>query len=82
MGLSATTVGLGLTIAGGCGVVASYAAGWASHRVPADLIQRWAMVGQGLALIAYVFAAGRPGSSWSPASRSGCGPRAARPVRP
>lgn len=58
LGLSATTVGLGLTAAGGCGVVASYAAGWASDRVPADLIQRWAMVGQGLALLAYVFADG------------------------
>ncbi len=58
LGLSATTVGLGLTIAGGCGVVASYVAGWASDRVPADLIQRWAMVGQGAALIAYVFAEG------------------------
>ncbi len=58
LGLSATTVGLGLTVAGACGVVASYAAGWASDRVPADLIQRWAMVGQGLALLAYVFADG------------------------
>ena len=56
LGLSATTVGLGLTVAGACGVVASYAAGWASDRVPADLIQRWAMVGQGLALLAYVLA--------------------------
>ena len=56
LGLSATTVGLGLTVAGGCGVVASYVAGWASDRVPADLVQRWAMVGQGIALLAYVFA--------------------------
>ncbi|HWM05641.1 MAG TPA: MFS transporter [Actinophytocola sp.] len=61
LGLSATTVGLGLTVAGGCGVVASYAAGWGSDRVPADLIQRWAMVGQGLALLAYVLA---DGAAW------------------
>ncbi|HET9421245.1 MAG TPA: MFS transporter [Nocardioides sp.] len=61
LGLSATTVGLGLTVAGACGVVASYAAGWASDRVPADLVQRWAMVGQGLALLAYVFA---DGTAW------------------
>jgi MFS family permease len=58
LGVSATTVGLGLTAAGACGVVASYAAGWASDRVPADLIQRWAMAGQGLALVAYVLADG------------------------
>lgn len=61
LGLSATTVGLGLTVAGGCGVVASYVAGWASDRVPADLIQRWSMVGQGVALLAYVFA---DGTAW------------------
>lgn len=54
LGLSATSVGLGLTVAGACGVVASYAAGWASDRVGADRIQRWAMVGHGLALLAYV----------------------------
>jgi hypothetical protein len=58
LGLSATTVGLGLTVAGGCGVVASYLAGWASDRASAEAIQRWTMVGQGLALLAYVLAAG------------------------
>jgi MFS family permease len=56
LGLSATTVGLGLTVAGGCGVVASYAAGWVSDRVGADRILRWTLVGQGLALLAYVWA--------------------------
>lgn len=58
LGLSATTVGLGLTVAGGCGVLASYAAGWASDRVPADLVHRWAIIGQGLALLTYVLADG------------------------
>ncbi len=61
LGLTPTTVGLGLTVAGACGVVASYLAGWASDRVPADLIQRWSMVGQGLALLAYVLA---DGTAW------------------
>jgi MFS family permease len=61
LGLTPTTVGFGLTVAGACGVVASYVAGWASDRVPADLIQRWSMVGQGLALLAYVFA---DGTAW------------------
>ena len=53
LGLSAATVGIGLTVAGGCGVVASYAAGAASDRLGADRVQRWAMVGWGLALLAY-----------------------------
>jgi MFS family permease len=58
MGLSASTVGVGLTVAGGCGVVASYAAGRASDRLGADRVQRWAMVGWGLALLAYVLVDG------------------------
>jgi hypothetical protein len=61
LGMSVTTVGLGLTVAGGCGVVASYAAGWASDRIRADAIQRWATVGQGLALLAFVLADDVPG---------------------
>jgi len=53
LGLSATTVGIGLTVAGGCGVVASYFAGGASDRLGADRVQRWGMLGWGLALLAY-----------------------------
>lgn len=57
IGLEATTVGLGLTIAGAVGVVASFAGGYATERMGADRLQLWANAGQGLALLAYVFAA-------------------------
>ncbi len=54
IGLEVTTVGLGLTIAGAVGVVASFAGGYASDRVGADRLQLWANAVQGLALLAYV----------------------------
>jgi len=57
IGLSATTVGLGLTVAGGAGVVAAYAGGRLADRFGADRLQLWTTVVQGLALLAYVFAA-------------------------
>ncbi|MBW9210873.1 MFS transporter [Mumia sp. zg.B53] len=57
IGLEATTVGLGLGIAGGVGVVASYAGGWLSDRVGAHHVQSWAMTLNGLAMLAYTFAA-------------------------
>jgi MFS family permease len=56
IGLSATAVGLGLTIAGAAGVAASFAGGYAADRVGADRLQLWANAVQGLALLAYVFA--------------------------
>src|SRR5689334_12552439 len=56
IGLSATTVGLGLTIAGAVGVVASFAGGYATERVGADRLQLWANAVQGLAFLAYVLA--------------------------
>ncbi len=56
IGLSATTVGLGLTVAGAVGVAASFAGGYASDRVGADRLQLGANAVQGLALLAYVFA--------------------------
>jgi Major Facilitator Superfamily len=56
IGLSATTVGLGLTIAGAVGVAASFLGGYAADRVGADRLQLWANAGQGAALIAYVWA--------------------------
>jgi Major Facilitator Superfamily len=56
IGLSATTVGLGLTIAGAVGVAASFAGGYAADRMGADRLQLWANAVQGLALLAYVFA--------------------------
>jgi len=57
IGLSATTVGLGLTVAGGAGVVAAYAGGRLADRFGADRVQLWTTVVQGLALLAYVWAA-------------------------
>jgi hypothetical protein len=39
IGLGATTVGLGLGIAGGAGVLASYASGWLADRVGAHRVQ-------------------------------------------
>ncbi len=56
IGLEATTVGIGLTIAGFAGVVSSYAGGWAADRVGADRLQLWANVVQGAAMLAYLFA--------------------------
>ncbi|MGB0100228.1 MAG: MFS transporter [Nocardioides sp.] len=57
IGLSATTVGLGLTIAGAVGVASSFAGGYAADRVGADRLQLWANAVQGAALLAYVWAA-------------------------
>ena len=58
IGLSATTVGLGLTIAGAVGVAASFLGGYAADRVGADRLLLWANAVQGVALFAYVFATG------------------------
>ncbi|NYD42942.1 MFS transporter [Nocardioides panaciterrulae] len=55
VGLSPTTVGLGLTIAGGVGVAASFLGGYLADRVGADRLQVAANGLQGLALLAYVF---------------------------
>ncbi|MFD1825968.1 MFS transporter [Mumia zhuanghuii] len=57
IGLEATTVGLGLGIAGGIGVGASYGGGWLSDRVGAHHVQSWAMTLNGMAMLAYTFAA-------------------------
>ncbi|QMW67220.1 MFS transporter [Mumia sp. ZJ1417] len=57
IGLEATTVGLGLGIAGGVGVGASYGGGWLSDRVGAHHVQSWAMTLNGMAMLAYTFAA-------------------------
>lgn len=54
VGLTAAVVGVGLTVAGACGVVASYAAGRASDRWGADRVQRLGLVGQAAALVGYV----------------------------
>lgn len=56
IGLAATTVGLGLTIAGAVGVLASFIGGYAADRVGADRLQLWANAVQGVALFAYIFA--------------------------
>lgn len=56
VGLEATTVGAGLTIAGAVGVLMSFAGGYAADRVGADRIQLWANAVQGLAFLAYVAA--------------------------
>ncbi|HYF72269.1 MAG TPA: MFS transporter [Nocardioides sp.] len=56
IGLSATTVGLGLTIAGSAGVAASYLGGHLADRVGADRLQLAANAVQGAALLAYVWA--------------------------
>jgi hypothetical protein len=58
IGLEATTVGIGLTIAGAVGVLASFAGGHAADRVGADRIQWWGNAIQGLAMLAYVGADG------------------------
>nr|WP_179503790.1 MFS transporter [Nocardioides daedukensis] len=56
IGLSATSVGLGLTIAGGVGVLASYAGGPLADTFGPDRLQVWTTGVQGLALLAYVTA--------------------------
>lgn len=56
IGLSATTVGLGLTIAGAVGVAASYLGGHLADRVGADRLQVAANAIQGAALLVYVWA--------------------------
>ncbi|MFC4786357.1 MFS transporter [Nocardioides sp. MAHUQ-72] len=56
IGLPATTVGLGLTVAGAVGVAASYLGGHAADRVGADRLQLVANAVQAAALLAYVFA--------------------------
>ncbi|MFD6141575.1 MFS transporter [Promicromonospora sp. NPDC060271] len=56
VGLGATTVGLGLGIAGGVGVLAAYGAGWLSDRVGAHRVQAWATGLNGLAMLAYTLA--------------------------
>ncbi|MGY2702007.1 MFS transporter [Nocardioides sp. HB32] len=56
IGLEATTVGLGLTVAGAVGVLASFLGGYAADRVGADRLQLVANAVQGLAMLAYVFA--------------------------
>lgn len=56
IGLGATTVGLGLGIAGGAGVLASYASGWLADRVGAHRVQTVATLCNGLAMLAYTLA--------------------------
>lgn len=56
IGLAPTTVGLGLTVAGGVGVLASFLGGYAADRVGADRLQLGANAVQGVAMLAYVLA--------------------------
>ncbi|MFI5694059.1 MFS transporter [Kribbella sp. NPDC051586] len=56
VGLSPTTVGIGLTIAGGVGVLGSYVGGWLSDRYGADRLQQWALAANGAALLGYALA--------------------------
>ncbi|NPC95767.1 MFS transporter [Nocardioides sp. zg-DK7169] len=56
IGLEATTVGTGLTIAGATGVLGSFLGGRLADRVGADRLQQAATVVQGVALLAYVLA--------------------------
>ncbi|WP_454856184.1 MFS transporter [Promicromonospora soli] len=56
IGLSATTVGIGLGIAGGVGVLAAYSAGRLSDRVGAHRVQAWATGLNGAAMLAYTLA--------------------------
>ncbi|HWD84097.1 MAG TPA: MFS transporter [Kribbella sp.] len=56
VGLSPTTVGVGLTVAGGVGVLASYAGGRLSDRYGADRLQQWALAANGVALLSYALA--------------------------
>jgi MFS family permease len=53
IGLSAPTVGLGLTIAGGAGLIASFGSGYLSDRLGAGRVLVVATVCQGVALGAY-----------------------------
>lgn len=56
VGLSPAVVGIGLTIAGGVGVLASYAGGRLSDRCGADRLQQWALAANGISLLAYALA--------------------------
>ncbi|MEU8222443.1 MFS transporter [Kribbella sp. NPDC048915] len=56
VGLPATTVGIGLTVAGGVGVLASYAGGRLSDRFGGDRVQQWALAAHGAALLSYALA--------------------------
>jgi len=56
IGLEATTVGTGLTIAGAVGVLGSFLGGRLADRLGADRLQQAATVVQGVALLAYVLA--------------------------
>jgi MFS family permease len=51
--LPATAVGIGLGIAGGVGIVASYGAGWLSDRIGADRVLLWSQALYGIAIFAY-----------------------------
>ncbi|MEU1391926.1 MULTISPECIES: MFS transporter [unclassified Nonomuraea] len=55
IGLGVQTVGLGLGIAGGTGVLASYAGGWLADRFGAHRVQTVATGLNGVALLAYTF---------------------------
>ncbi|MEL7978131.1 MFS transporter [Isoptericola sp. F-RaC21] len=57
VGLSAATVGLGLGIAGGAGVLGSFLAGRWSDRRGAHRVQVWGLLAQAVALAAYSFTA-------------------------
>ena len=56
VGLTPATVGVGLTIAGTAGVVASYVGGRLSDRFGADRVQLWALAANGASLLAYAAA--------------------------
>jgi MFS family permease len=56
VGLSPAVVGIGLTVAGGVGVLASYAGGRLSDRIGADRLQQWALAANGASLLAYALA--------------------------
>ncbi|MFG3705841.1 MFS transporter [Micromonospora sp. NPDC047670] len=57
IGLTVTTVGLGLTVAGAVGVAGAFGAGYLADRVGAHRLMVAATAGQGLALLAYAAAA-------------------------
>jgi len=56
VGLSPAVVGIGLTAAGGVGVLASYAGGRLSDRYGADRLQQWTLAANGASLLAYALA--------------------------
>jgi MFS family permease len=56
VGLSAATVGIGLTAAGAVGVLASYVGGRLSDRYGADRLQQWTLAANGASLLAYALA--------------------------